>query len=113
MPVPDFLNASDATFAYRMSPNDYSMVTDKGLSLAPGTIVCADPQMPILPGKFVLAYLAGYDEPVVRVYRAKRPYAPGVSFELAAQNPAFEPITVESGDDCLLIARIFFFGSQA
>lgn len=72
--------------------------------------------MRIQPGKPVLADLDGYDEPVVRLYRAKRPHAAGATFELVAQNPAFDVIAVDDPAECRSIGCIFgtftFFGNQ-
>jgi SOS-response transcriptional repressor LexA len=84
------------------------MVAKEGLSIGPGSYVGVDLEAKIFPGNYVLANLLGYDEPVVSVYKAARPYTKGVQFTLEALNPAFAPIHISAPSECLQLARISF-----
>jgi hypothetical protein len=108
LPVPSFLNVSRHSFSYKIPEHDQSMVAKEGLSIGPGSYVGVDLEAKIFPGNYVLANLVGYDEPVVRVYKAARPYTSGVPFTLEALNPAFGPIHISAPSECLLLARISF-----
>lgn len=93
LPVPQSIQVGEHSYSYQIPEHDLSMVSREGMSLAPGTFIVADPEAPILPGKLVFVALDD-DEPVVRIYRAARPYKPGIPFTLEAFAQAYDPITV-------------------
>jgi hypothetical protein len=106
LPVPPDVTLGRHSFFYKIPPHDHSMIAKEGLSLGPGSVVSVDLEQKIFPGNYVLADLAGYDEPIVRIYKAARPYTSGVPFSLEALNPAFEPIHISAPSECLRLARI-------
>lgn len=115
LPVPDFLDASAQSFIYIMPDDDLSMATLDSQSIPPGTIICIDLDQtvaPILPGRFVLARLKGYDEPLIRRYVADRPYNATSPFTLEALNPSYKPIDVSAPSDCELIGRIILTSNR-
>lgn len=106
LPVPLDVTVGRYSFFYKIPPHDHSMIAKEGLSLGPGSVVSVDLEQKIFPGNYVLADLAGYDEPIVRIYKAARPYIAGTPFSLEALNPAFEPIHIGAPSECRLLARI-------
>lgn len=108
LPVPQSLGAGEHSYSYQVPDHDLSMASKDGASFGPGTFLVADRDAPILPGKFVLAMIEGFDEPLFRIYRAARPYAPGVAFALHALNPAYEPITVAGPSGLVHIHRVIY-----
>ncbi len=110
-PVPQDLSASGHSYSYRIPDDDLSMMSATGASFGPGAYIIADPEAIILPGKYVLVVLEGFDEPLFRTYRAAKPYAPGVPFSLQALNAAYEPIAVKEASRVQSIHRVIYTGS--
>ena len=108
LPVPQSLGAGEHSYSYQIPEHDLAMASKGPDSFGPGTFVVADRVAPILPGKLVLADIEGHDEPLFRIYRASRAYAPGVSFTLDALNPAYEPIPVTNPASVLGLARVLY-----
>lgn len=106
LPVAGISSASQHSYAYILPEHDRSMIAERVLSFAPGTAIVADPERLIMPGDLVLADLQDYDHPLLRLYTASRPYAPGVAFELTAFNPSYKPIALSERDKVLGIARV-------
>ena len=116
LPAPGFVEASEDSFWYQIPAHDFSMVNGDGPSLPPGTICLADrdhERAPIEPGRFVIVDLDGREEPLIRRYVADRSYTSGVRFSLEPLNPRSETIDVTDPSQCLLIARIIFYGLRS
>lgn len=112
IPAPHAIDPGPNSFWYTLPVYDVAMVDKAGpLSLNPGAMCLVDLDAPILRDKCVLAQLRDHDEPVIRVFRAARPYDGASAFTLVALNPAFDPIEIGDPADCLLIGRVIFFGS--
>jgi Peptidase S24-like len=111
LPVPQTLSASEHSYTYQIPGNDLSMISANGTSYAPGTYVVCDPEAVILPGKYVLAMLEGFDEPLFRIYKAAKPYSHGVPFALQALNPAYDLITVKDPARVQSVLRVIFTAS--
>jgi hypothetical protein len=104
--VPGLVSASPHSYAYILPDHDRSMTVDHKTSIAPGSVVVADPMRTINPGDLVLVDHQDYEHPLVRIYTATRPYARGVAFKLTAFNPAYEPVVVSNAGEVLGIARV-------
>lgn len=112
LPVPEFLAAGPDAFAYIIPPGDFSMIARNGPSFHPGTALVVDPERRIEPGDKVLVDLKDFDAPLLRIYKAVRPYIPGTPFTLSALNEAFDDIRVDDADRVLSIARLIWTGHQ-
>jgi SOS-response transcriptional repressor LexA len=108
LPVPPTLSASEHSYSYQIPGDDLSMMSATGASFGPGTYIVADPQAVILPGKYVLVMLDGFDEPLFRIYKAAKPYAAGVPFALQALNAAYDLITVKDAGRVQSIQRVIY-----
>lgn len=111
LPVPPGLSLSDDIAWWQIPDYDHSMAGQGDETFPPGTLCLIDMQADIEPGRFVVAFMASQNEPVVRRYVSDRRWAPGAKFRLEALNPETETIRVDTPSDCLLIARIRFSGS--
>lgn len=110
LPVPHILSASEHSYSYQIPDDDLSMTSATGASFGPGTHIVVDPGAVILPGKYVLAILDGFDEPLFRIYKAAKPYLPGVPFALQALNNAYDLITVKDAERVQSMARVIYTG---
>ena len=84
------------------------MVSNAGASFGAGTYIVVDPDAVILPGKYVLVVLKGFEEPLFRIYKAARPYEVGVHFTLQALNPAYDQISIKDPGQVESIQRVIY-----
>ena len=103
LPVPQSLNAGEHSYSFRIPEHDLSMLSKEGISFAPGTYLVADADAPILPGRYVIAIIEGFEEPLFRTFKSARPYSPGTPFTLEALNGAYEPIHIAGADTARVI----------
>ena len=108
LPVPQSLSASEHSYSYQIAEHDLSMVSSAGASFGPGTYIVVDADAVILPGKYVLVVLKGFEEPLFRIYKAARPYENGVPFTLQSLNPAYDPILVKDASQVESIQRVIY-----
>lgn len=108
LPVPQSLSAGEHSYSYQIPDDDLSMISAMGASFGPGTHIVVDPAAAILPGKYVLVMLQGFDEPLFRIYKAAKPYSPGVPFALHALNAAYDPIQVKDQTRVESIQRVIY-----
>jgi SOS-response transcriptional repressor LexA len=111
LPVPKDLLAGPNAFSIQIPYDDDSMIGDGPISFPPASFVVIDPDQDVMPGKFVLAQLNGWRDPILRQYQAAYPYSRGVTrypFELHALNPKVHPITIDSADEVRIIGRLIY-----
>jgi SOS-response transcriptional repressor LexA len=115
LPVPKDLLAGPNSFSLQIPADDQSMIGEGAVSFPPLSFVVIDPDQEIMPGKYALARLSGWQMPILRQYQAAFPYSATsrrYPFELHALNRGVRPIVVNSADECDLIGRVIFV-SQA
>jgi SOS-response transcriptional repressor LexA len=91
-------------FALTVEDDSMTAVTAGGKSFPRGNKLVFDPDLPVMPGDYCLAIVAGEDFPVFRRYMAE---AVGV-VRLDALNPAFRSYWIRDGVPGRILARAMF-----
>jgi SOS-response transcriptional repressor LexA len=111
LPLPRQMLAGPRSFAYEIPDDDHSMVGRGAQSFPPGAHVVIDPDQEIKPTRFVMVWLKGWAEPVIRQLQSQRPIiadAPQFPFKLIALNERFEAIECSNADECRILGRVVF-----
>lgn len=110
LPAPKSLMAGPNSFAFEIPSTDLSMLGEGTTrQFSPSSHVVIDPDQSIIPGKYALVQLPGFEYPVVRMVRAKSPISSkraSYPYTLIAANSAFAAIECRKRKDCRILGRV-------
>jgi SOS-response transcriptional repressor LexA len=92
--VPESVPVGPKVYCHVMPEDDFSMVSDSGLSFAPGDELILDGALDVPHGKFLLIRAKGTEPWLLRRYEGGAAFSKASEFTLHALNPAVSPIRV-------------------
>jgi hypothetical protein len=92
--VPESVPAGPKVYCHVMPDDDFSMVSESGLSFAPGDELIFDGALDVPHGKFGLFRAKGMEPWLLRRYEGGAAFSKASEFTLHALNPAVSPIRV-------------------
>jgi hypothetical protein len=92
--VPESVPVGPKVYCHVIPEDDFSMVSDDGLSFAPGDELIFDGAMDVPHGKFLLIRPKGSETWLLRRYEGGAAFSKASEFTLHALNPAVSPIRV-------------------
>ena len=112
LPLPAEGNEGASLFLWKIPDGDQSMV-GQGYVMRPGTFLVADEKCSINPGNIGVFQPAGFEGPIVRLFKASREVRSAHSFTLVAPNPLFEEISVRKPTTCKVLGRVRYVINHA
>jgi transcriptional regulator with XRE-family HTH domain len=96
--VPESFPVGPKVYCHVIPDDDFSMVSDDGLSFAPGDELIFDGALDVPHGKFLLIRPKGAEAWLLRRYEGGAAFSKASEFTLHALNPAVSPIRVTDRD---------------